>query len=191
MQAKPETQSAPPVRPIVVDVYAKQEGGEVVFTHEWKFDGDPSPHQGTIDVPPGSAGTPPVRMQFHLHDDSGLHLKFMNPASEAMWVSQTNTCPDQPGDGGQISFNHPSTAHLLQVDDANSGPACTLYYTLRFDGDASTDPDGDKHPPYIYDPEIRNGGTTIPVIDKSPSPVLVAAAAAAVLALIAAILWLT
>jgi hypothetical protein len=128
-------------------------------------------------------------MHFHLHDSTGLHLKFASPTTEAMWVSLTDTCPDKAGNGGQISYNHPWNANILMVDDANSGPPCTLYYTLRFDGDASTDPDGKQHPPYEYDPEIRNGGGTIPIIGAGVSPVLVAAGVAAAVLVIAYLLW--
>jgi hypothetical protein len=180
------------VKAVVINVYAeKSEGGPVTFRHEWKFDGDPGMSKGTINVPPGTVNAPPTRMQFHLHDSTGLHLQFVNPTSDAMWVSLTKTCPDEAGDGGQISYNHPWNAKLLQVDDANQGPPCTLYYTLRFDGDPYTDPDGKQHPPYEYDPDIKNGGGTVPNIDPRSSTITVIAVTAAVVAVIAAILWLT
>ena len=185
-------QSTTKVRPIIVNVYAeKSDDGRVTFRHDWKFEGEPGTSKGTIDVPPGAPNDPPTKMQFHLHDSTGLQLKFVRPTSDAMWVSQTDTCPDQAGDGGQISYNHPWSAKMLEVDDANSGPPCTLYYTLRFDGDPSTDPDGKKHPPYEYDPDIKNGGGTNPIVDAKWSTLTVIAITAAVLTLMAAVLWLT
>lgn len=187
MQKVPATKT----KPIVVDVYAESIDGVVKFRHEWRFDGDPATKKGTIEVPAGTAGTPPTRMQFHLHDQTKLHLQFIKPPSDAMWVSQTNTCPDEAGDGGQISYNYPWAPKLLQVDDANSGPPCTLHYTLRFDGDAHTDPGGEQHPPYEYDPEIKNGGGTIPVVEPGWDATTVVAVTAAVVALIVAVLWFT
>jgi hypothetical protein len=46
-----------------------------------------------------------------------------------------------------------SSNNLLKVVDANSGAACTLHYALRFSGDALG-----SGPPYVFDPDIRNGG---------------------------------
>ncbi|HUE79582.1 MAG TPA: hypothetical protein VMN38_08125 [Sphingomicrobium sp.] len=175
-------------KPIIVDVYAKLVDGVVEFDHDWKFDGDPTTKKGTIEVPPGSVGSPPARLQFHLHDDTGLKLKFVNPTCDAMWVSTVNKCPDARGDGGQISYDHPWGPKLLQVEDANSGPECILYYTLRFDGDAHTDPDGTQHPTYIYDPTIKNGGGTVPARDSFLTTGTIVAAAAA-LALIAVLFF--
>ena len=150
-------------RPIVANVYAELVDGVVKFHHLWKFDGDTTTKKGTIEVPPGSAGTPPARIKFHLKDSTGLHLKFVDPTCDAMWVSLVDKCPSERGNGGQISYDHPWRAHTLQVEDANSGPECLLYYTLRFDGDAHTDPDGKERPPFEYDPTIKNGGGTVPL----------------------------
>ena len=137
-----------PSVPVKVDVYARREGDDVTFDHDWRFEGDASPKKGRIDVPKGAPDTP---IFFHLHDSTALHLAFKSPASEACWVD-LNDCPTQAGNGGQISFVS-RAPKLLKISDANSGPACVLHYALRFDGD----PLG-KCPPYVYDPEIRNGG---------------------------------
>lgn len=149
-------------RPIVATVYAELANGVVKFDHDWKFDGDPTSKKGTIEVPRGTVGTPPATIKFQLRDRTGLNLKFVNPTRDAMWVSKSVRCPRRRGTGGQISYPHPWEALTLTVEDANSGLECMLYYTLRFDGDPHTDPNGKRRPPFEYDPTIRNGGGTVP-----------------------------
>lgn len=181
--------SAANIKPISVDVYAKLENGVVEFDHEWKFDGDSATKKGTIDVPKSAVGAPPVTMKFHLHDSTGLKLSFVKPTSDAMWVSQVDECPCAAGNGGQISYNHPWGPNMLQVEDANSGPECTLYYTLRFDGDAHTDPDGTRHPPFEYDPTIKNGGGTVESSTSFMSTGTIVAAVAVVAVIAVLYFW--
>ena len=173
-------------RPIIADVYATLVDGEVKFDHDWRFEGDPTGKKGIIDVPAGGPGTPPARIHFRLHDDTGLNLKFINPPRDAMWVSQAVRCPRRRGTGGQISYPHPWEASWLRVQDANSGPECFLYYTLRFDGDLHTDPDGTYRPPFEYDPTIKNGGGTTPFTRDflSTGTIIAAVAVVAVIAVL-------
>lgn len=137
-------------RPVIVDVYAYREGDDVLFSQAWKRDGDAKRVKGRIDVPAGQPETP---IHFHLHDRTGLRLSFMSPAADAMWVA-LDECPKCKGDGGQITHDSVSP-NQLKITDLNTGQPCTLHYALRFDGDAATD-----GPPYEYDPEIRNGGSS-------------------------------
>ena len=142
------------VRPIIADVSAKLVGDKVEFDLEWRKEGDPGGKASPIDV---AKGDPPTPIHFHLRDDTRLKLKFKADAEDAMWVNTTGCPPAGAGNGGQISFTS-SSNNLLKVTDANSGDECTLYYMLRFDGDPHVDPDGKQHPPYEFDPIIRNGG---------------------------------
>jgi len=137
------------VRPMIVDVYAYHENGDVLFTHAWKHDGEPRRKKGPIKVPKDAPATP---IHFKLHDKTnGLNLTFKSPKEEAMWVD-LNDCPTGKGNGGQIDYDS-VTNSVLKVTDANAGGACVLHFALWFDGDPS-----DDGPPYQYDPEIRNGG---------------------------------
>lgn len=136
------------MRPVIVDVFADKDGNEVTFSLAWKREGEAQGRKGRIDVTAGDADTP---IHFHLTDRSGLHLSFMTPAEDAMWVD-LNGCPTGPGNGGQIEFGSVSNK-LLKVTDLNQGPECTLHYALRFDGQQ-----GPGGPPFTFDPEIRNGG---------------------------------
>lgn len=131
------------------DVIATKVGDKVEFDLEWRKEGDPSSKKGPINIPERD---PPTSINFHLRDETRLNLRFKSPATEAMWVDLNGCPPQQPGNGGQISFNSTSPK-LLRVTDANSGDPCTLYYMLRFDGDPAA-----NGPPFEYDPEIRNGG---------------------------------
>lgn len=138
------------VRPIIADVTAKLVNGKVDFDLEWRHDGDSNGKKTPIEIGKGDPATP---IQFHLRDETGLKLRFKQDPAQAMWVATTGCPPPDAGDGGQISFNS-SSNNLLRVTDANSGAECTLFYMLRFDGDAS----GNNAPPYEFDPIIRNGG---------------------------------
>lgn len=145
----------PPIQ-VFVRAWLHEETGKVDFDHEWVVTGKPEAHKGRIDIP---AGTPPTEILFHLkQDDTGLGLSFCTPATEAMYVNLAPTCPTSPGNGGQISFPKAPSQKLLQVEDANSGPACDLKYALRFDGAPNSQ--GNESPPYAYDPALRNGGNT-------------------------------
>jgi hypothetical protein len=137
-------------RPLIVDVYAYLEGEDVLFSQAWKREGDAKRSKGRIDIPHGQQDTP---IHFHLHDRTGLRLSFMSPAADAMWVA-LDDCPTCKGDAGQIVHDSVSQ-NQLKVTDLNAGKACTLHYALRFDGNATV-----EGPPYEYDPEIRNGGSS-------------------------------
>lgn len=142
------------MKTVVVDVFADRDGENVVFDHEWRREGDPVPKKGRIDI---GFGDPPTELRFQLHDRTarpgqpGLRLSFVEPAEQAMWVSLGN-CPQQSGNGGQISFDSVNPQQL-RVTDANAGDECILHYALRFNGDPAA-----NGPPYVYDPDIRNGG---------------------------------
>ena len=114
--------SASNARPIVADVYATLVDGKVKFDHDWRFEGDPTGKKGIIDVPAGGPGTPPATIRFHLHDDTGLNLKFINPPRDAMWVSKAVRCPKKRGTGGQISYPHAWEADVLKVQDVTAEP---------------------------------------------------------------------
>lgn len=135
------------VNTLQVDVYAYREGDDILFSHAWRRLGDARRQKGQIRIPHGEGDVP---IHFHLHDRSGLRLKFETNASDAMWVSRTE-CPTEPGDGGQISYRN-SSPNQLQVSDSNS-EECTLHFALRFTGDELNGATS-----YEYDPEIRNGG---------------------------------
>lgn len=142
------------VRPIIADVSATMVGGRVEFDLEWRKEGDPSGKKGAIEIGQGDSATP---IHFHLRDGTNLNLGFKSDADQAMWVNTTGCPPAEAGNGGQISFGS-SSKNLLKVTDANSGDECELFYMLRFDGDPHVDPDGKQHPPFEFDPIIRNGG---------------------------------
>lgn len=135
------------VRTLQVDVYSYREGDDVLFSHAWRRQGDSRRQKGQINIPFGERDVP---IHFHLHDRSGLKLKFESTASDAMWVSDTE-CPTAAGNGGQINFDQ-SNPNLLKVSDTNS-EACLLHFALRFTGDELNGSTS-----YEYDPEIRNGG---------------------------------
>lgn len=129
---------------------------KVCFDHEWLVTGNPNSEKGEIKI---ANGTPSTRIFFHLRpgdDETGLGLTFCTPATEAMYVSVDPTYPSQPGGGGQITFPHKPSPHVLMVEDANSGNEVVLKYALRFNG--KNNAEGDERPPYAYDPDIRNGG---------------------------------
>jgi hypothetical protein len=142
--------------PINVRVTAsKDPAGTVVYSHDWDFGGPVK--GGKIEVP---KDTPPTNIKFHLTDRTGLNLKFYPSPSAAFYVDFEPTCPKNAGNAkGEFDLNDPpssSSNNLLTVLDMNK-TACDLKYALRFDGDPYTDSNG-THPPYEYDPDLRNGG---------------------------------
>jgi hypothetical protein len=148
-------------KPIHVDVHALQdEQGRAYFWHEWRFENGPSQGKGKIDVPHKAPETP---INFHLHDHTTLELKFLDESADCMWVS-TGNCPTRKmNQGSQIIFpDKKAGQNLLKVRDRNEGDACTLKFALCFDGLAGrqTEDPSRPCPPYRYDPEIKNGGST-------------------------------
>lgn len=92
-------------------------------------------------------------LSFKLVDQSGLQLAFYPDFADAIWVAVGDTCPTAAGNGnGAISAGSASSQKLV-VSNANA-VAQTLTFALRFTGAASAG----GYPPYVYDPQIINGG---------------------------------
>lgn len=145
-----------PQKPIKVDVWAwRDKDNGIQFDHDWQVQGNPAKQKGQVIV---GQGEPATDITFQLTDDkTGLNLKFCSPASEAMYVGPAPNCPPPAGNGGQITYKLRQDK-MLKVADANS-VAALFVYALRFDGDLNPQgPAGQQRPPYLYDPELRNGG---------------------------------
>lgn len=141
--------------PIKVEVHAWLDRAthKVQFSDEWEADWANGKQSGAIVVP---HKTPATEIHFHLCDDTGLHLNFMRNFTDVIYVSTGATCPPPRGNqGGQISFVS-SSEKLLKVTNANSGSACDLKYALRFNGRDNIP--GSEKQPYVYDPDLKNGG---------------------------------
>ncbi|QDP19634.1 hypothetical protein [Sphingomonas xanthus] len=136
------------VKPVQVTIYAFRIDDEILFDHRWKRQGDSGNKKGKVIIPAEEADVP---IHFQLRDESGAHLQFLDDWQDAIWVA-LDGCPTGTGNGGQIKDGE-SNRNLLKVVDANSGSACTLYYSLWFSGD---EVGGQSR--FEYDPEIRNGG---------------------------------
>ena len=134
-------------KPVIVDVYARQGCDGVEFSHEWRLEDQGSKKPGAIEVPAANGETP---MHFQLHDESGLNLRFVDSAQDAMWVSR-GTCPRRACTDEEIQYDKPPAAKLLKVGNRNS-EECTLNFALNFKSDAG---------PQCYDPEIKNGVRTV------------------------------
>lgn len=141
--------------PIKVEVHAclDRETHKVKFDDEWEADWVNGKQKGEIKVP---YGTPPTEIHFHLRDDTGLHLNFMRSFADVIYVSTGSACPPPRGNqGGQITFVS-SSQNLLKVSNANSGGVCDMKYALRFNGQDNIA--GGENQPYVYDPDLKNGG---------------------------------
>ena len=172
--------------PIKVEVHAwlDRTTNKVTFDDEWEASWSNGKQKGEIKVP---YGTPPSEIHFHLRDDTGLHLNFMKAFADVIYVSTGSTCPPPRGnDGGQITFVS-STANLLKVNNANSA-TCDLKYALRFNGRDNSA--GGENQPYVYDPDLKNGGGGIGGNSNSIAYLLLGGAALAGLAYIAYTLFL-
>ena len=97
----------------------------------------------------------PFELTFELEDNTkGLKLAFLPSFEEAMWVAVGTQCPPGgPGDGGGAITPVRIDSKRLVVNNANS-VAETLTFALRFTGLASPG----SFPPYVFDPQIINGG---------------------------------
>ncbi len=159
-RAEGPQQSAFKGKPIKVTVTAELDPhtGKVSWDHEWEHEGHPTKYQGRIDVAGGDWMVP---IAFHLQDRTNLHLKFYEDPTEAMHVGPATACPPPRGDGGQIVFPSRAAPKLLKVADRNSGDPVELKYALRFDGDPN--PAGSEAAPYVYDPDLKNGGGGVPM----------------------------
>jgi hypothetical protein len=141
---------------VIADIDPKTQ--KVRWNHEWEFEGKPGKYKGKIDVAEGDWMVP---IAFHLRDATGLRLKFYADPAQAMYVGPAPACPPPQGNGGQIIFPPSAAPHLLRVRDENSGDPIDLKYALRFDGDPN--PAGGEAAPYVYDPDLKNGGGGIPL----------------------------
>jgi|GEM_PF-2584027 len=149
---------------------------KVQFNDEWEADWANGKQKGEIKVP---QGTPPSEIHFHLRDDTGLHLNFMRAFADVIYVSTGTACPPPRGnEGGQITFVS-STQNLLKVSNANSGGACDLKYALRFNGRDNIA--GGENQPYVYDPDLKNGGGGVPPRNTNVLALLLGAGAVALL----------
>ena len=145
--------------PIKVEIHAwlDRETHKVTFDDEWEADWVNGKQKGKIEVP---YGTPPTEIHFNLRDETRLHLNFMRSFADVIYVSTGSVCPPPRGNqGGQISFVS-SHQNLLKVNNANSGAACDLKYAIRFNGQDNIA--GGENQPYVYDPDLKNGGGGVP-----------------------------
>jgi len=92
-------------------------------------------------------------LTFDLDDKTDLELAFYPTPADAMWVAVGTTDPNQPGFANGAITPVSVTDKKLIVINANLIPE-TLTFILRFSGTASSG----GYPPYVYDPEIVNGG---------------------------------
>jgi hypothetical protein len=92
-------------------------------------------------------------LSFDLDDQSGLSLAFYPDVADAIWVAAGTTCPTQAGNGGGVITGVSVADKKLVVTNANTIKQ-TLTFALRFTGTTSAG----NYPPYVYDPEIVNGG---------------------------------
>jgi hypothetical protein len=91
-------------------------------------------------------------LSFELDDQTELNLAFYPSATDAIWVAVGTTCPTEAGNGGGAITPVSVSNKKLVVSNANA-VAQTLTFALRFSGTQSS-----GYPPYVYDPEIVNGG---------------------------------
>lgn len=168
--------------PIKVEVHAwlDRETHKVKFDDEWEADWVKGKQKGEIKVP---YGTPPTEIHFNLRDDTGLHLNFMRSFADVIYVSTGSVCPPPRGNqGGQITFVL-SSQNLLKVSNANSGGVCDMKYALRFNGRDNTA--GGENQPYVYDPDLKNGGGGIGGMNNSALYLAVGGAALVALGYVA------
>jgi hypothetical protein len=99
------------------------------------------------------AGAGEFDLSFELDDQTALNLAFYPSPADAIWVAVGTTCPTQAGNGDGAITAVSATNKKLVVTNANSVPQ-TLTFALRFSGIQSSG----NYPPYVYDPEIVNGG---------------------------------
>ena len=154
-RAQPKAQSMqseppPPGTPVFVDVYADTApNGCIEWSHKWRYRNH-SPRDGSIVIPKKEKGQPgtPIHFQLHNRTQPRIGLSFVD-CDDAIWVSRTS-CPQSRASDPEITRIEPS-GMVLKVLDLNKED-CTLHYTLRFEPEPTR---------YCYDPEIRNGGSTV------------------------------
>jgi hypothetical protein len=131
--------------------------------------------------------TGPHDFTFHLQDKTfpSMGVRFCTVAEGLLDVDESSDCP--PKKRG-INTDQVDPQSVTSQDkkagftDSNSGPERSLSYALHFKCD-----DPAQNP--IFDPEIRNGGGTAPVIGAGVSPVLIAAGVAAATMVVVYLLW--
>lgn len=154
-QAAPQQSAGPPAgTPAIVDVFARTApGGAIEFSHQWRWNDGTAGGNSSIEVPPRKKDEDGTPIHFNLRDQTQPN-RGLDFADDPIWVLRDRCppdgqrCEDPEIPAGQIQ----KTPNLLKVFDRNS-EACTLHYRLRF-----TDRQGR---PEAYDPDIKNGGTTI------------------------------
>lgn len=147
-----QTRGSPPAGTmVIVDVFAEENGGNVTFTHDWRFDGGSSQGNGAIVIPQKDSGQPGTPIQFHLRGGQELGLQFVRDPQQVIWLNRDD-CPSEQGGDAEIPEDRiRSTPRLLTIQDLNEDE-CSIHYRLRFEPDPNQ---------YFYDPEIRNGGKTV------------------------------
>ncbi len=95
----------------------------------------------------------PFDLSFELDDATALNLAFYPSFGDAIWVAVGSACPVAAGNGGGAITPGTVAKSKLVVRNANT-VAQTLTFALRFSGKASSG----GYPPYVYDPQIVNGG---------------------------------
>lgn len=130
----------------------------------------------------------PHHFTFHLTDKTfpSMGVRFCTVSEGLLDIDESTNCPPkQKGintdqvDASTVKSNDKTASFT----DKNSGPARDLSYALHFKCD-----DPGQQP--VFDPEIRNGGGTIPIISPGISAAQIALGVAAVVVLIAAFLWM-
>lgn len=123
----------------------------VTFAMNAKFPGKGGKQDG--DALEFDFGDGPFDLTFSLKDNTKLKLGFLPDVTEAIWVAVGPKCPTRAGDaGGQFKATK-STKLQLSVTNTN-GTKQDLCFALRFTG-VQSDP---SHPPYVFDPIVKNGG---------------------------------
>lgn len=155
--------------PVKVDIVAviDPDTHQVVFHDTWESDWGKGTSKNQPIIFPQTAQ---ANIHFNLSDKTGLQLKFYPynpphqmptpPADYPIYVGTGPECPPPAGlNGGQITILT-SASNLLKVFNNNTSQ-CTLHYALRFSGNDNIA--GKTQAPYVFDPEIRNGGGGVPL----------------------------
>ena len=140
-----------PATRVIVDVYAEGQPGAVTFRHKWRFEDSSTERDGRIDIPPKKRGQEATPIQFNLRNQTQPRVELRFVADDnAIWSSR-DFCPRDEAHWDTELVDISPHAQVLHLVDLNNDE-CTIHYNLRFEPDPSR---------YCYDPEIRNGGTTV------------------------------
>lgn len=149
--ARTQRGGPPPGTRVIVDVNAEGQPGAVIFKHEWRFEDNSMKGNGRINIPAkeeGQDGTP-IRFVLHNRTRPRVDLKFVDN-DNAIWTNRT-FCPEHDAHWDPEITSISPSGPVLNVVDLNRDE-CILNFNLRFEPDPNR---------YYYDPEIRNGGTTV------------------------------